>query len=902
MFHQLSVSQHHFMQAEPKRGREKANTMASTNLHRFMHVEPKRGREHTIKGRSGSKKVKIGESKTSESISESISEKRITAKPLPPVGSQVLVTLKVDRSKSKHKIARMLQQGPTELILAGISIGTVSFWELHQTHKHKSKVMLREEVDIEEVVGISNPSQLLPQMLLDMRWDGDATWYPVRYAPAINGDQGIVLISSGAVYPFSIDDDEWRYPEYPVFVETDLIRVMTATGARIATVMEVQYDHVYICEWNDRKKDEIRNFPLDVYYTQANAVIIEQQVSEDEALEEEEEEENHFDKGEELEYLGIKYKISTVYSTDDGVEYDLTPLKEGDFCRVTEEILLNRWESEFKEGESIVFEDQAGIVDEIDYSDQGYQITLDGADTSIIVSALEVDQLQSLRFNLTDRVFYNFKHYTVVANRHKYTLQEEGTDNVVIGVTDDELAEWIWLLPVNDIYHIVREKELTVKKKKKVYYEVVDRHGKKKDIVAGSKNIKYQEEASNYFVEGDNSDSEGDNGTERIEFQPGQEVIIIKADGEERGTIIRLLPSPDNDDNEQYLVNINGEEKPVHVGSLDRISDQQSEEGSQIDEISLSSEDDDDSDDDDSEDDDSEDDDSELQVGIHVTIGDNTDVYSVVRARNNIYTLQDINGFEVEDVGIENLTLYSAAHADGDKVVFGGAVTTIEKVNGDGTYDLTNGEESILEDELEDFVPVLNNGTIVSVIGSNDVFKIVKFKDGQYTLVTVFDDGLYKLNQRELKKKKKELLTLQSGSSPELKSQLLQSIEELKALAVAPALTFSEMEKVLEKEEPTWKPGAWVQLPEWKYPCEIIAFKKSMYTYKLKGMEREFREAELVEAEYFPEFEKGDHVLYNGATYKIVTVNRHNGTYDLKNYSVSVTEEDLEAVPDEEDD
>mgnify|MGYP006108423539 CR=1 FL=1 len=899
MFHQLSVSQHHFMQAEPKCGREhtkKANTMVSTNLHHFMQAEPKRAcPEDTIK--DSSKKIKIGESKTSESISK----KRITAKPLPPVGSQVLVTLKVDRSKSKHKIARMLQQGPTELILAGISIGTVSFWELHQTHKHKSKDMLREEVDIEEVVGISNPSQLLPQMLLDMRWDGDATWYPVRYAPAINGDQGIVLISSGAVYPFSIDDDEWRYPEYPVFVETDLIRVMTATGARIATVMEVQYDHVYICEWNDRKKDEIRNFPLDVYYTQANAVIIEQQVSEDEALEEEEEEENHFDKGEELEYLGIKYKISTVYSTDDGVEYDLTPLKEGDFCRVTEEILLNRWESEFKEGESIVFEDRAGIVDEIDYSDQGYKITLDGAETRITVSAIEVGQLQALRFNLTDRVFYNFKHYTVVANRHKYTLQEEGQQAVLVsGVTDNDLSEWIWLLPANDIYHIVREKELTVKKKKKVYYEVVDRHGKKKDIVAGSKNIKYQEEASNYFVEGDNSDSEGDNGTERIEFQPGQEVIIIKADGEERGTIIRLLPSPDNDDNEQYLVNINGEEKPVHVGSIDRISDQQSEEGDpvHIDEFSLSSDDDDDSEDDDA----SEDDDSELQVGMHVTIGDNTDVYSVVRARNNFYTLQDINGFEVEDVGIENVTLYSPEYDDGDKVVFGGAVTTIEKVNGDGTYDLTNGEESIMGDELEDFVPVLKNGTIVSVIGSNGVFKIVKFKDGQYTLVTVFEDGLYKLNQRELKKKKKELLTLQSGSSPELKSQLLQSIEELKALAVAPSPMFSDMEEVLKKEEPKWKSGDWVQLPEWKFPCEVISFKKSMYTYKLKGMEREFRESELVEAEYFPEFEKGDHVLYNGATYKIVTVNRHNGTYDLKNYSVSVTEEDLEAVPDEEDD
>jgi hypothetical protein len=41
--------------------------------------------------------------------------------------------------------------------------------------------------------------------------------------------------------------------------------------------------------------------------------------------------------------------------------------------------------------------------------------------------------------------------------------------------------------------------------------------------------------------------------------------------------------------------------KPVHVGSIDRISDQQSEEGDpvHIDEISLSSDDDDDSEDDD---------------------------------------------------------------------------------------------------------------------------------------------------------------------------------------------------------------------------------------------------------------------------------------------------------------
>jgi len=859
---------------------------------KFERAEPKHGRTPSGTASNPSKKSKVAASSSESKTSGSSSEKRTAKKPLPTIGSQVLVTLKVAKSKSKHKIARLLREGPQQLILAGIGLGTVSFWELHQNHKHQSKDMNREEVDIEEIGGIAEPGQLLPQMLIELRWQGDATWYPVRYAPAIDGQQGVVLISDGTVWDFNQDTDEWRYPDYPVFVETDLVRVMTTTGARIATVMETHTNHIYICEWNDRHADEVKNFPLDVYYTQATAVAVEQQVSDaSSGGEEEDVDDNMFEVNELVQYNGIEYKVEEVESSEGDCIYVLAKVGGGAGLRITEETLIDRWDPEFKVGSSIVFEDQPGIVDEIVYADRGYSIILDGIDeTSIRVTAMELEPLQELRFDEGERVLYAFKFYTVVSVRHKYTLKEEGTGTVVIGVTDDELAEWIWLLPVNDIYHIVREKELTVKKKKKVYYEVVDRHGIKKDIVAGSKNIKYQEEASNYFVEGDNSDSEGDNGTERIEFQPGQEVVIIKSRGEERGTIIRLLSESDNDDNEQYLVNINGEEKIVHVGSIDRISDQQpeDEEDVALTTDSSSSED----DDDESEDED----DSEFSVGNYVTINDNTDVYIVVGARNDIYKLRDIAGVvEVDSVRIDNLTLYTPKYANGDTVLVGKSMTTIEKVNGDGTYDLTNGEESFPEDDLDDFVPELKKGSIVTRIGSKEVFKIVKFKDGQYTLVDVFKDGLYKLNQRELKKKEK----LQLDASPELQAQLLQSVSELKA-SLPPPKILVDVEEVFEKEEPEYRVGEWVQLPGWTFPCEIVSFKKSMYTYKLKGKEREFREGELVEAVYFPDFGKGDRVLYEGEMYTISNVNRHDGTYDLKNGPDSVAEEDLEAVPDEE--
>ena len=886
MFRQLT---HNFIQTTTKHDRWKTKkaTIGVQQLapaaHHFMQAEPKR------KEPQGDHKEPQGDHKEQRKYPKT-SVSRITVKPLPPIGSQVLVTLKVTKSRSKHKIARLLHdEGPQQLILAGIGLGTVSFWELHQTHKHQSKVMNREEVDIEEIGGIAEPEQLLPQMLIELRWQGDATWYPVRYAPANDGQQGVVLISDGTVWDFNQVTDEWRYPDYPVFVETDLIRVMTTTGARIATVMEAHTNHIYICEWNDRHADEVKNFPLDVYYTQATAVAVEQQVSDaSSGGEEEDVDDNMFEVNELVQSNGIEYKVEKVESSEGGHIYVLAKVGGGAGLRITEETLIDNWDPEFKVGSSIVFEDQPGIVDKIVYADRGYSIILDGTDeTSIRVTAMELEQLQDLSFDEGDRVFYDFKYYTIVSDRHKYTLKEEGTGTVVIGVTDDELAEWIWLLPANDIYHIVREKELTVKKKKKVYYEVVDRHGIKKDIVAGSKNIKYQEEASNYFVDGDNSDSEGDDGRERIEFQPGQEVVIIKSRGEERGTIIRLLSEPDNDDNEQYLVNINGEEKFVHVGSIDRISDQQPEDEEDVVLSSDSSS--------SSEDDESEDEDvSEFSVGKYVTINDNTDVYIVVRARNDIYTLRGFDGFEVENVQVENLTLYEPEYDKGDEVLFGGTVTTIDNVNGNGTYDLTNGEENIAENELEDFVPVLNNGTIVSRVGSREVFKIVKFEDGQYTLVNVFEDGLYKQNKKELKKKEKQLKT-----SPELQAQLLQSVLELKA-SLPPPEILVDVEEVFEKEEPEYRVGEWVQLPEWQFPCEVISFKKSMYMYKLKGMEREFREAELEPAKYFPEFDKGEQVLYNDEKYTIVSVNRHDGTYDLKNGPDSVAEEDLEAVPDEE--
>ena len=107
-------------------------------------------------------------------------------------------------------------------------------------------------------------------------------------------------------------------------------------------------------------------------------------------------------------------------------------------------------------------------------------------------------------------------------------------------------------------------------------------------------------------------------------------------------------------------------------------------------------------------------------------------------------------------------------------------------------------------------------------------------------------------------------------------------------------------EEVDLHEEPLFKKEEYAQLADEEYPRKVKKFKKKNWSYRLEGLEREFREMELREPAA-PEFDKGDKVVIKetGEESKVKKVIPERGSYLLKN-GKEVKEEDLEAVEDDE--
>ena len=808
--------------------------------------------------------------------------RRKKRKPLPPIGSTVRVTLQ--HHKGKHnKLTRLLSDGPQELVLMGAGIDTLTFSMPGGGAKKKGTTLLRSNVTIEEITGIDAPDTLLPEMLLEMRWEGDPQWYLVRYAPALDGTQSVILISDGSLLDFDSDSDEWRYPNYSVFVETDIVRITSPQGPRMATVMQVEDEHVYICEWNKKRPGDDKNFVLDVFYTVAVKVEEDRQVSEasEEDASSEEEEDNIFDIGDLIDkYNGKDYRVKEVHSTDDGYEYTLKN-KEG-ILRVSEQQIQDRWDPKFSPGDDVTFGENAAVVVELDYANRRYEIVLDDAADDappLVVSQEELVALQELTYDEGVIVFFNFGYYQVVSNRLAYTLRPEGGGEEIHNVTDDDLMTWVLVLnpksKTNDIMHVVRHKNKKVKGVYLPFYEVVDKNGKKKDIRAGSKNIKEQADAEAFFQDAMVDDDDLD---AVIVFEPGERVTVIGAGSStEEATVIRRIPGAELDD-EKYEIDVDGELRTVPVGLLAKIGAQKvetiteeigdtttDEEGNIWTIVTFKdgqavwkmedSDEDSDSDSDDSLLDSDEEDESDFKVGTFVTVGNHAEVYEVTKAINNVYTVVcawDEN-LEVEDISVNDLKKYENEFSEGDDVLHEGKEDEIVEAHADGTYVLTSGEE-VTEDELEKYIGAFKKGTIVRRVGSGVVYKVKSHKNGEYTLISLADKSEHK----------------------------------------APA------EEVDLHEEPLFKKEEYAQLADEEYPRKVKKFKKKNWSYRLEGLEREFREMELREPAS-PEFDKGDKVVIKetGEESKVKRVIPERGSYLLKN-GKEVKEEDLEAAEDDE--
>jgi hypothetical protein len=199
------------------------------------------------------------------------------------------------------------------------------------------------------------------------------------------------------------------------------------------------------------------------------------------------------------------------------------------------------------------------------------------------------------------------------------------------------------------------------------------------------------------------------------------------------------------------------------------------------------------------------------------------------------------------------LKKYENEFSVGEEVLHEDNQAKIAEVHADGTYVLTSGEE-VTEDELTKYIDAFKKGTIVRRIGSGVVYKVKSHKDGEYTLISLVDKSEHK----------------------------------------------ASAEEVDIHEEPLFKKEDYAQLEGEQYPRKVKKFKKKNWSYRLEGLEREFREMELREP-VSPEFDKGDKVVISetGEESKVKKVIRERGSYLLKN-DKEVKEEDLEAVEDDE--
>lgn len=795
------------------------------------------------------------------------SGRRRRRRALPPDGSVVLVTL--TNTKAKGRIAKLLKNGPRKLTITGASAGTVNFTVTNNGVKSTTASIERSNVTIQVIERVSEPDELEPLMLVQVQWDPDPKYYTVRYSPGLNSDrfvtEDVAEPTEEQIYPFDEDEDEWRYPVYPVFSYGDKISVLTPNGYRAATVTDVlEGDHSYICEYDVLTKGETKKdgqIRLDVWYQQAKNRQDDGEISSDgeySVPEEDEEDPALYDEGDTVEYQGERFKISTIESDDAGYNYMLIS-KSGAAINVSENMLEEQWIPKYQHGEEIVFGDAVAVVISIDYSNQTYDIQMESDDSEhSSVQESDMSDVPVLAYTAGTPVFYNYEFCTVLSASLTYTLQTPSGSELV-GITEDNLHDWIMFIDpktsVQTIYHIARRKKKSISRKggkeSRLYYEVTDSAGKHKDIMASSPNIKEQEDAASYF-----EDAQGGEGAleERIVFQPGDNVIIYDKGGDRHG-IIRHHNATANIDDETYDIDIDGHVETFSVEEFgpeeESLSAPESEDG----DFSVTKEQLESSSSDDSDEDSDGDDSSTFSEGEYVTFGEDNTVYMVVSVEGNeMYTISSSwegAGPEVDGVSVENLERWSPQFEENQPVMHGEDRHIISEVHDDGTYVLDNGEE-VTENELVEEVPILPNGTIVRCVGSKDVYKVMGHQScGNYKLKNIFN-----------------------------KDTRLEVDED-----------------VMVHEEPEYEKGDFVEMSD-GVSREIKAFNKTKWSYKLEGIDRPVSEAEISTATYEPEFEKGDEVVFDGEVYTIKKVVRSRKSYILNN-GAEVHENLLNSTEDE---
>tara|TARA_B110000908_G_scaffold172680_1_gene241933 strand:+ start:3257 stop:6208 length:2952 start_codon:yes stop_codon:yes gene_type:complete len=805
---------------------------------------------------------------------------RSRKKPMLKEGTTVLVTLKPSFKKYKsNKLTRLLAKGPQELELRQIGASTLTFVVSNKGIKSSTVTIERERVGISEVTSVNKPEHLQPQILIEMRWKGDPKYELVRYAPSMDGVKSVIYLSTGDIYQFNEEDDDWRYPEYPQF---DLEDHVILNGREAVVMDKGDSDHTYICEWTKRNKDEPKNFLVDVWFTVITPNLEQDDDESDASVSSEssdDEIETEFELKENVDWRGVEYKISKIDITEDGIHYTLKARDGNIIGPIRQEDLINHWDPEYYQDDDVVFQGKPGRIEEINHDSRNYRVECDdNAGVYVTAEPEQLTLLEPLSLEQGHVVFYDYGYFTVEKNRFRYTLKSEDGKLIVNGVSESDLDGWILVKDVkkktNEIYHITRRKEKKVKGSMKLFYEAVNKEGKKKDIMASSPNVKEQADAHSFFEDISREDDKDlDN---RIVFRPGEKVIVIGSGSSSSvGTIVKHNIT-ENVSDETYDVSLDGvpaKTITVPAGQLDKVV---SSSESDIQEIGdtvtdkddniwklvrfegpsaiwevLEAEDDDEDDDDEDEDDE---DDSHFKTGSYVTLGSDPSVYEITLSKNDVYTLTSVENVSniVESVDIDDIHGFVPKYKKNQSAIWQGAKHIISERHPDGTYVLKNGEE-VMEYDLSDWIPILKNGSIVRVLPNKVVYKVVGHSGGNYSLQSIFDESTLSCRTDE----------------------------------------------ATEHEQPEFAEGEYAQLANEEYPRKVKKFLRRKWAYVLEGLSTEFKESDLNEPSFEPAYEQGDKVLYEGKVYEIKKVIIERGEYELKGLNVCVHEDYLQ--PAEED-
>lgn len=809
-------------------------------------------------------------------------------------------------NKGDHLTAllKKVMKKPQRWFLTGSGETTLSFKQKNGGHK----AILRKYVTCEPMP-VQAPQSLENGMLIEVTWNnypepGESFTGIFRYQEATNADglvkyvvdptrdesdisQALLAGDLEGFTEFDENEDEWQFPEYDLLGVDDIVDVYFSYDTRdrvdeeykskgwervkIGEAIKEGNTHAFVATYVNPKREILKTdtarvkkdkqydneVVVDVWYRCVRKPDVsepESEHSEDSDVVVEELSENSDDDetrhlNEEVTYEGVDYTISGIRHGEDGTVYELQNVKEPDEPEL--EVMEEYLEEELEESEEVSDSEEEWPYEQVVYN---WEIcTVVNEEGSHILQGASEERYEDVNLDDLD----------------KWCLEKQGEQCLkIIGhkTKTENRGPRGKGVPTKVIYLLLQSKE-----------DSVDPAKVTKSVTQGDfvKKFVDQESLSTYLLEKHlrvekDDDPVEDLFTKVVEYAVNQLVKIIE-DGETIfAKVVQRIAGVTEADDEYEIELTSGDVRTIGVKLLFPVTADTAEEEEQTSEEDENR----DVDTDESESDsDSESPDviePAYEKGRFVWYQDGIyeiDGIEIVDSQVR-YNLRDIDGSIPED----DLERYTPEYEIGRKVfdenfkvceIAQVGRRTDDEIVEDGTYVLKDGRV-VNEDDLNKVTKIFKPELLVKYIGKDEIYKVVSFEQGEYTLENAADPAercegvdMYKVDKFERKfvdteivqfdaedgsKKYGKVLSFDRGTATyKLKKQGRRSFRESE-LETAPDMKFGEGDRVVftdqNGEEKT------IQIK--KTGINEI---KRVYTFTFEGTKYEIPESELREAE-----------------------------------------------------